>query len=149
MFTVRLPLHHRSWSPVFQGSPRSTSRAACGTRRWPTAATQPVWMRALWEVDAWFQIFGIFGYLWDFNSGWDRHGSLIIIDPKKIHGFIMVHPMLSLLLVKFLPFFAAARLEASLIAALPNGLANQQATGCWDDGTMRLGLDATWEAFSR
>ena len=66
--------------------------------------------------------------LWDFNSGWDRHGSLIIIDPKKIHGFIMVHPILCLLLVKFLPFFAVARLEASLIAALPNALANQQAT---------------------
>ena len=67
--------------------------------------------------------------LWDFNSGWDRHGSLIIIDPKKIHGFIMVHPILCLLLVKFLPFFAVARLEASLIAALPN--AGKRSVGKW------------------
>ena len=64
----------------FQGSPRSTSRAGCGTRRCPTAATQLLWMRALWEVDAWFQIFGIFGTSgdrqWFIDHPWCKEKSM-------------------------------------------------------------------------
>ena len=61
------------------------------------------------------------------------NGSLIILDAKKnpwvYHELVMLHPILSTLLSNVLPSFAAARLEASLIAALPNGLANRQVMG--------------------